>query len=93
MKSYMLEGTVSREAAVELLCRLFPGQRQPWRFANKDGDTIAHVYVAAESNEGDLSAPAVVADVGERSHESDRQIESLFRVLQAILGGCISNPP
>lgn len=93
MKSYILEGVSSAEAARAFLRRLFPGQEQPWLLRDAAGDPIAYLNVETETIEEDLALPAVFADFSGRHAHSDEQVKSVLRVLQACLGGFITDSP
>jgi len=45
MKSFFLEGAQSREAVVEALCDLLPGQAEPWLLMVGVGDPVAYLHL------------------------------------------------
>jgi len=87
MKTIALVDIAKPDEMRAALCRVLPGQEDPWLLLSKPGDPIAYFNIGTDDEES--GGPCIDADVSGRHYYEDDAVRRVLNDIAAIVGGRI----
>jgi hypothetical protein len=89
VKSYFLQNIRDTNGRIDALSLILPGQSNPWVLHQEVGDPVAYFNIV--DNDGEVTYPAISADMCGHHYNSDAQVIKALSAIQEIVGGDIVN--